>query len=91
MVNRNRFMIEHCGKVMESDLPHFDKTRCGDICHKDYHSNDVFFCEKGDLCCPKGADDEKCSKKCGPYNPEGNLLVYYAYQLASTLMYGALK
>ena len=69
---------------MESDLPHFDKTRCGDMCHKDYHSNDVFFCEKGQLCCPKGADDEICSKKCGPYDKKGNLLVYYAYQLPSS-------
>ena len=72
-------MIEHCGKVMESDLPHFDTTRCGDICHRDYHTNDKFFCEKGEFCCPKGAYEERCSKKCGPYDPTGNFLVCYVF------------
>ena len=64
---------------MESDLPHFDSTRCGDTCYQNYHSKDVFFCEKGEICCPKGAYEERCSKKCGPYDPNGNLLVYYLF------------
>ena len=79
LINHNRFIIEHCGKVMESDLPHFDSTRCGDTCYQNYHSKDVFFCEKGEICCPKGAYEERCSKKCGPYDPNGNLLVYYFF------------
>ena len=79
LFNHNRFITEHCGKVMESDLPHFDSTRCGDTCYQNYHSKDVFFCEKGEICCPKGAFEERCSKKCGPYDPNGNLLVYYLF------------
>ena len=85
MVNRNCFMIEHCGKVKEDELDHFDSSRCGDTCHHDYHSLDMFFCEKGDICCPKGANEERCSKKCGPYDPEGNILVYSTYRRPSTL------
>lgn len=38
-----------------------------------YSDAPVFFCQKGEKCCPTGAFNEECSASCGPYDPEGLL------------------
>ena len=65
--------IERCGLIRKSDLSHFDATQCGDACRHNPLTLDTFYCEKGEICCPDGAHSQKCSKKCGPYNAEGNI------------------
>ena len=70
---QNLLSIERCGLIREADLPHFDAARCGDRCESNPLTMDTFYCEKGETCCPDGAHGEKCSKKCGPYNAEGNI------------------
>ena len=52
--------------------PNFNRNNCGQTCGGSYEGTTMFFCEKGEVCCPSGPSDQSCSKTCGPYHSRGN-------------------
>ena len=62
---------EQCGEVPYEKMKETMKV-CGEICHAKFGRDaPVFFCQKGEKCCPTGTYTEECSVSCGPYDPEG--------------------
>ena len=41
---------------------------CGERCHYNPFNDLSFYCQKGEKCCPLGAQSEKCLTSCGPYD-----------------------
>ena len=45
-----------------------EPQECGERCHYNPFTDLTFYCQKGEKCCPLGAQGEKCLETCGPYN-----------------------
>ena len=56
-------------EIIEGETRFNATQNCGEVCGGNYLGTTVFYCEKGQKCCPSGPDEQTCSSSCGPYDP----------------------
>ena len=69
-------MVDHldflgrCGLIaVDEEGANFNLTeQCGEVCGGNYLGTTIFYCQKGEKCCPSGPFERSCSRSCGPYN-----------------------